>query len=437
MKGKKIAISTNSICVMILLIIPALKWFFRGISSRGILIEAVLLALGIMICLKLSISRDSLIWLGFIAPIVLRILYTRSEDRKSSFCILFIILTLYIIVADIDKDSLLKGMAFIKYYGLLVASTVIIQYSNSNIFLKNVYNHLNNSDEVIEKYGYYMSRYYNSGIFYEPHDSACYIGVALGIIIIEILLNINKYINLGLMVFLVFCLILTQKKGILIATACAIIAIILSQYRKNRNIGKIVLFAIAIPILVVFSIRSIMAAQNTIVFLRMQRFLRLFFSGNESDFGRLKIYRDAIILWKEHPVLGIGWKNYITLSQQRFHYSIPHEVNCDYLQMLCENGIIGFVLCMIPIVVTAIRSFSIEKSRLVLSYDINDQRIIMYSFYVQILILLYAIVEVPFYDETFFSIYIFSCLIIKWIMQSMYIDHRDNIIDEDCGLNMV
>jgi O-antigen ligase len=59
--------------------------------------------------------------------------------------------------------------------------------------------------------------------------------------------------------------------------------------------------------------------------------------------GRIAIYRSAIDLWLSNPVFGIGLGNFNYYTDNSFHYqpSVPHNV---YLEILCETGIIGFLL---------------------------------------------------------------------------------------------
>ena len=49
----------------------------------------------------------------------------------------------------------------------------------------------------------------------------------------------------------------------------------------------------------------------------------------------------------------------------------------------------------------------------------EQKQLILFAVYIQIFILLYAFVEVPFYSILFFSIYVYSCMIIN----TYYIDY--------------
>ncbi|MBR4289530.1 MAG: O-antigen ligase family protein [Oscillospiraceae bacterium] len=64
--------------------------------------------------------------------------------------------------------------------------------------------------------------------------------------------------------------------------------------------------------------------------------------ANQLTSGRLILWKQALQLFKEKPVFGIGWEQFMTQN------TYEHEVHNTYLQWLCESGIVGFILLMIP-----------------------------------------------------------------------------------------
>lgn len=65
-------------------------------------------------------------------------------------------------------------------------------------------------------------------------------------------------------------------------------------------------------------------------------------TANQLTSGRLDLWKKALELFREKPVFGIGWEQFMN------HNTYEHDVHNTYLQWLCETGIVGFVLLMVP-----------------------------------------------------------------------------------------
>jgi O-antigen ligase len=70
--------------------------------------------------------------------------------------------------------------------------------------------------------------------------------------------------------------------------------------------------------------------------------------------GRLYAWQAALELWKSHPVIGIGPGEFELLSpdiQRRLGASfITASAHSTYLRVLAENGVIGLVSLVIPLI---------------------------------------------------------------------------------------
>lgn len=65
-------------------------------------------------------------------------------------------------------------------------------------------------------------------------------------------------------------------------------------------------------------------------------------TANQLTSGRLDLWKKALELFRVNPVFGIGWEQFMN------HNTYEHDVHNTYLQWLCEAGIVGFVLLMVP-----------------------------------------------------------------------------------------
>ena len=75
---------------------------------------------------------------------------------------------------------------------------------------------------------------------------------------------------------------------------------------------------------------------------------------DELSGGRLAISRDALRMWKHHPILGFGLGNFANFyPHYRSFYTdfFVNEVHNDYVQLLVETGVVGFAAGMWFVVV--------------------------------------------------------------------------------------
>ena len=411
-----IRINRSIISVFLLLFACSFKWFFRGTMQRGDKIECTILLIGIIISLgmKFALDVEGIVWLGFVIPLFYRMVFVEAGGRKVILPLLYILIILFVVFVRPSRETIEFGLLYLKLYGIFIAITVLVQYFDKYLFVKNIYDH-SAVPYSSSTYRFYLSGGYYLGIFYEPHETACYIAFALGIVVVDILFKERSVLSWFMLVLLGIGFLLTQKKGIIIATVIAIIITVLSKYRVNKALGKMIFAIISIIIISVLAFNFILKTKNTILVHRFQRFLYSVINHTDEDYGRLLLFRHALMLWKENPMIGIGWKNFIEIAPRRFFYSRPHEVNCDYLQLLCETGIVGFTLWMIPVIYTFSKSCMHIKTRNNDIWNKEEEKLSFMAYFAQILILVYAAVEIPFYDETYFSVYIFSCLIIKYL----------------------
>ena len=80
--------------------------------------------------------------------------------------------------------------------------------------------------------------------------------------------------------------------------------------------------------------------------------------------GRTTLWKIALSFFIEHPILGIGWghfKEYIPA-----YMGDLNNVHNNYIQLLCETGVVGFLLVMVPLVLIfreTIKLIRVNKKR--------------------------------------------------------------------------
>ena len=91
---------------------------------------------------------------------------------------------------------------------------------------------------------------------------------------------------------------------------------------------------------------------------------------NSSNLGRFEIWTDAYNIFKANPILGVGISNYDNASSKNYKTKPGgryYSAHSDYLSLLCETGIIGFIGFIIMMGLMLRESYKKNKFNLLLS----------------------------------------------------------------------
>lgn len=83
--------------------------------------------------------------------------------------------------------------------------------------------------------------------------------------------------------------------------------------------------------------------------------------SDDASSGRIPLYELAINEWQEKPILGNGWGHFIEASHLKFgknayNTDYMHTHN-DYLEILCDKGIVGLLLYLILLIYLLFKSY--------------------------------------------------------------------------------
>jgi probable O-glycosylation ligase (exosortase A-associated) len=68
------------------------------------------------------------------------------------------------------------------------------------------------------------------------------------------------------------------------------------------------------------------------------------FEEDESAMGRIRAWGVALQMWSDHPITGVGPRNFTLLYRRYSNTDEVHVAHNSYLQMLAETGLPGFLL---------------------------------------------------------------------------------------------
>lgn len=403
-----------AICVM--LFVSCSIWLFDGIIGwKKITVLAMGMGLLILLTKKITVSRFSAIWLLYPAVILLSWIINHTFSKWFVYVfLLYCMIICYAMLVDCEVNYLKIGVIFLAGLGIFHGIVVIVHFVFKEKFNGFYFPFLKHNGSLSTATSYY-DRGYFWGLDYKPHETAGLIVFAIAALGIWALLQkeYKKKMVYVIPTCLMFPLLLTGKKGV---TACMLVGcmlILLVWYASKKQWMKIGIAVGGAAILMILAVWYIATHLDNPLFYRFASFFERLISGQSVDAGRGGLQDAAWQLWEENKIWGVGWFQFNGYTVSRFGYPKTHSVNLDYLQFLCETGIVGFVFMMTPIIVMVRRTFIVCKNTLKNITEKSKQWTILFAVFVQLFTLMYAFIEVPFYTVMYFAIYIFSCMIIN------------------------
>lgn len=405
----------NNVALYILLFLCSSKWIFEAVLGQPILEPAVLLV-GVTLLLLArtppKVNKGACIWIPYVLAIVSSLLLHGSNFGTWGRAALVIFTMMYVFMLNTKDFSVAKILRFIAKIGVFHALLVLIHF-----FMKQRFNSLvfplytTGTREYAEAY-YRGGRYF--GIMPTPHEVAGLISFSLLILLMYLLAFQRKSVKAYLLIALLsVALLLTGKRGVLVCILLTIVLITLCLYGSKKQWQRAIGFLLMAGIGLLAAYCYIITHPENALFYRIIKTINGLSSGSAIDSSRGLLYQKAFEEWLQNPWFGIGWRHFKSLTTLKFGFAMAHEVNFDYLQWLCELGIVGFSLMMTPVLITLYRTIFICRKGLRRITDPAYRWMTLFAISVQFFTLMYAFIEIPFYDLMYFTIYCISCLLIN------------------------
>lgn len=199
---------------------------------------------------------------------------------------------------------------------------------------------------------------------------------------------------------ILFALLLTSKRGHLIFGLAALVVVFytLNPLKKDGKISKLIIggFGLVVIITIIFQIMP-----NTFEVL-LGRFVNNGYDDVTS--GRIPMWMLAISLFLKQPFLGIGWSGY--KYQYMTHIWAGYNPKTAllnthnvYLQLLCETGIVGFVVFLAGVILHLRYLLKLNRDMAYNAY--NSRETLAVSYGMAVLFLMYSVTGCCLYDLTF------------------------------------
>ena len=311
---------------------------------------------------------------------------------------IFGLLLLYCFVMTNGSEG--RTVKIIAICGVIFSSASFFFYIFPDVYIQEIVPHLEDylqSHAVImlksNRYPGLTGHYSTNGIYL-----AFGVGAALAIY-----LAYNKGIwrKISLICFIlgVGALLLIGKRAHLVFSlgSCFLIYWIANNRNQSRRIMKVFGMIIIGAVILVVVVNQIPGLSNT-----FERFVETASSG---DFfmARGTFYVEAIEQFKANPIFGVGWRTMMS-----------EVIGCDvhniYLQLLAENGLLGFLLyvCMLVYgIVISSKEFNwASKNRDKISADCYAL-LAFATFYIYFFVI-YGMTGNPLYDEQTYYVFMIS-----------------------------
>lgn len=415
-----IRINKQQVAITIFLIGTCFRWFFTGILG-GIRVEILILFVAIILLLlqgkfNKKMLKLSSIWLLYGFSIFFN-LYIKDihSTSISLYAIMLLEILFFLFLLNAPVDTYKQGVKFIAIYGIINAIFVLIHFALGDTFTALYYGILNSDGQILAENYVNLGHYF--GFFYMPSDPAGFISYAIVVILLGTVVfnqsRMRKWLYLVIIIILLVSLLLTGKKGVLFCGIIAFSLMMLLLYASKRQWLKALRYIIIGAIILTSAYLYIVFHADNPVIARLSEFFTNLSTGERYDSYRSVLYGYAFEQWASNKMFGIGWRQFNRITVNLYGMPSGHEVNRDYLQLLCETGILGLILTLIPLIVMLWRTIFTVRRMLKAKQVQMDYSVIAFAGFIQLFFVLYAFVEIPFYDYTFFAVYIFSCAIIN------------------------
>ena len=215
--------------------------------------------------------------------------------------------------------------------------------------------------------------------------------------------------------FLVFAMLCTGKRAHALFFVLAILFSYIALSPNYKLLSRFIkVLVIALIVFFVYNQVSDYLVRNIPFFAELLTTQEGLNEGEDITSGRTILYEQALKLYQENPVFGIGWRQFRKTTSSLMFSGKSMDTHNVYLQLLCETGIVGLIF-----IIPAFLAFWFKTLRSIrqLDQDPDDYFIIWkpllwFSFIYQTFFLMYGLTGNVLYDCHYETMYFFSCSIL-------------------------
>ena len=373
-----------------------------------------------VICFGKLYQSILLVWLIFYGVILLLSLKSNKKVFFMDFAVSF---SSWLICYTAGRRNVSFDLVckIVRRLGIITAFTVILD-SSTRIISKVIAPMFYTSADVEKFSG--RSGILSSGLFTHSGIAGCFLVPGLFAFLVSYR-NKKKNAFFWIMLsVLALGIILINKRGFMLDIAISLLVVFLvarqSEGKMKLRLNRVLI--VVFSILIIIGVLFAMYMSIPLVRQSINNITDKFADDDGTLSGRTELYDLAIRLFKQHPIIGIGWGNFREQSLHVFRMtsSKTYETHNVYLQLLCETGVIGlaaFLITIIWMLVYTIRRFMRVNS---MYPDSEASLALRLSMYLQLFFITYCFSGNPLYDYVFVVTYFIGIVLLG-------VNERENV----------
>ena len=436
-------------------------FIYTDFNIRQLLGYAVLCAL-----LLLNVSRGitftktkaAFLVLAFVNLLFFLLPNANHDKDTISYMLAMVILAVYLLFSEYDKKTVRWALLVFQMTSIVFMLALLFFRLFPDVYMSHILPML--SDATQEEASIYMSKGYSipiaGGYTYANYLFALAFSISVGWLFSGCAKRSERLISLATAASALAGVLLMGRRSELAALLAAF-CVIAFLYRKRRLTNKklarlillpVVLIALVVMFFMLGSLGFLSRYVNT-----LQQIIanggaglsEIFGGSNDITSGRMELWSIAVELFCKFPLFGVGYfrfGDYVPVEFSDSHgRGLVTAVHNDYLQHLCETGIIGTVLWLIPtfyLLWTAIKQARrISRRRDSLPAEVTVLNIV--SLGVQIFYAVLGLADPCFYHMTYWSFYTVGIISLQFSLtleESVNAENAERVTDTEEGASV-
>jgi O-antigen ligase len=358
------------------------------------------IASGVMLILYLFSTKKAIIsvdniQIGWTLTLLVVLISMLMHDMDQFYLLFYIVCIAFLFLYGNNTLSWAEwSIKLIAFMGLFYAAFTILQVAMPTFYTTNIAPMMN-SNMTFDPLRFMRFGIY-SGFTYQTAVNAMYLSMGIGAsFTLYLFTDKKKWTHLVPIVLEIICILLSAKRGHIIFSLMSLLFVAFANSARSKKFGNVLKIVVAVFALLMLAYYFIPSAnyffEHTLNF------------GDDITNGRIDRYLPALEMFKEHPILGIGWEQF------RYQFNSYSDVHNIYLQLLCETGVIGAGVFIATFIVTLVETIKQLNVSLKQSYH-EERRILSFSLYGQIFFLLYGLTGNGLYDYYILFFYMVSVM---------------------------
>ena len=271
---------------------------------------------------------------------------------------------------------------FIFGSGIFCMIGIFFQFMFQDVYDQYIATLFLNSDRIIA-FGH--GEYGFAGFTYQLDTTAMPILYAMGVFLYDNSIlkkkKSSKLFKSVIYIVFVMVIVMTGKRtnALLAVIIPALILIISNKQASKRVRNALIVGTLALGAFYFIYINAELL-YNTTIFHRVGSTIINLQKGNDITSGRTELYAKAFEVYSTHKFLGVGVGNFINYA------NAATDVHNVYLQVLCEQDILGEVLFILPVILCLFSGVKL----LINEKNDNYRSVYQFSLFVQLIYIAYG-----------------------------------------------